>query len=202
MESRGFLIVVLDNKSPGALPHLQALDPGGRSLPACGPTFAIWRLAVKPSLVAHDHSPCGEYTRRRADRGSSPQCRRQRPGTFNIVVAARDAGEACRHLLGGDAILSHAALPVHEAMKAPADHSLRASKLAAEAYGPRLRRGIPHESDLATLLQHPRVAFPPEEKPRARRRPLRDVAVVPDPCAAVRSRRCGQPHCSRRRGAR
>jgi len=117
MESRGFLIVVLDNKSPGSLPHLQALDPGG-ALPACGPTFAIWRLAAKPSLGAHDHSPCGEYTRRRADRGSSPQCRRQRPGTFNIVVAARDAGEACRHLLGGDAILSHAALPVHEAMKA------------------------------------------------------------------------------------
>jgi hypothetical protein len=46
MESRGFLIVVLDNKSPGSLPHLQALDPGG-ALPACGPTFAIWRLAAK-----------------------------------------------------------------------------------------------------------------------------------------------------------
>lgn len=130
-------IVVLDNESTGSLPHLQALDPGGGLL-------SCLRADIRdPEALGAAVSGCDTIIHLAANTRVIESIADPRlnfdvnvRGTFNVLMAARDAGVRRVVIAStGGAILGDVEPPVHEAMVAQPIAPYGASKLAAEAYG-------------------------------------------------------------------
>lgn len=128
-------IVVLDNESTGSMPDLAQADGTSlscvradiREADAVGEAVAgcdtVIHLAAHTRVVESIEDPRLNF---------DVNVR----GTFNVLLAARDAG--IRHVViasTGGAILGDVEPPVHEAMVAQPIAPYGASKLAAEAYG-------------------------------------------------------------------
>jgi UDP-glucose 4-epimerase len=130
-------IVVLDDESLGSLSHLRALDPRG------GPLSCVQADILEPDAIGKAARGCDTVIHLAANTRVIESIADPRlnfevnvRGTFNVLMAARDAGVRRVVIAStGGAILGDVEPPVHEAMVPQPIAPYGASKLAAEAYG-------------------------------------------------------------------